>query len=108
MKISRIVALLVLVAIGLSGWAVYHRYWYYLPGLIGAIRDPVGPNVAVRWQTEPNAPAPAASRPPNVVVILADDLGWNDLTFNGGGVAGGAVPTPRIDSIAKDGMLFTQ
>jgi arylsulfatase A-like enzyme len=108
MKI-RTIAALVVVAIGLAGWGVYHRYWYYLPGLIAAIRDPVGPNVAVHWQSDPNATAaPAASRPPNVVVILADDLGWNDLTFNGGGVAGGAVPTPRIDSIAKDGMQFSQ
>lgn len=108
MKI-RTIAALVVVAVGLTGWGVYHRYWYYLPGIIGAIRDPVGPNVAVRWQTDPRTtPASSASRPPNVVVILADDLGWNDLTFNGGGVAGGAVPTPRINSIAKDGMLFTQ
>ena len=92
-----------------AGWGVYHRYWYYLPGLIASIRDPVGPNVAVHWQTDSTAaPAPSASRPPNIVVILADDLGWNDLTFNGGGVAGGAVPTPQIDSIARDGMLFTQ
>jgi arylsulfatase A-like enzyme len=107
MKIRYVVALAV-VAVGLAGWATYHRYWYYLPGLIASIRDPIGPNIAVHWQTDPNAvPAPGA-RPPNVVVILADDLGWNDLTFNGGGVAGGAVPTPRIDSIAKDGMLFTQ
>ena len=43
----------------------------------------------------------AAERPPNVVVILVDDLGWNDLTWNGGGVAGGAVPTPQIDSLAR-------
>ncbi len=108
MKI-RYLAALVVVAVGLSGWAVYHRYWYYLPGLIASVRDPIGPNIPVHWQTDPNAAfAPGASRPPNIVVILADDLGWNDLTFNGGGVAGGAVPTPRIDSIAKDGMLFTQ
>jgi arylsulfatase A-like enzyme len=108
MKI-RTIAALALVAIGFTGWGVYHRYWYYLPGLIAAVRDPVGPNVPVHWQSDPSAaPAPSASRPPNVVVILADDLGWNDLTFNGGGVAGGAVPTPRIDSIVKDGMMFTQ
>ena len=45
-------------------------------------------------------------RPPNVVFILADDLGYNDITLNGGGVAGGSVPTPAIDSIAREGVTF--
>ena len=47
-----------------------------------------------------------ADLPPNIVLILADDLGWNDLTFAGGGVAGGTVPTPNIDSLAVDGVNF--
>ena len=38
---------------------------------------------------------------------LADDLGWNDLTLNGVGVAGGSVPTPSIDSLATEGVNFT-
>ncbi len=41
------------------------------------------------------------------MLILADDLGWNDLTFGGGGVAGGSVPTPHIDSLAREGVNFT-
>ena len=40
-------------------------------------------------------------------MILADDLGWNDLTYTGGGVAGGTVPTPNIDSIAAEGVTFS-
>ena len=42
------------------------------------------------------------------MLILADDLGWNDLSFGaaGRGVAGGTVPTPNIDSIAADGVNF--
>src|SRR5688500_15037888 len=40
---------------------------------------------------------------PNVIVILADDLGYADL-----GVQGGKeIPTPNIDSIANDGARFT-
>ncbi|MFP8878518.1 MAG: sulfatase-like hydrolase/transferase, partial [Myxococcota bacterium] len=35
------------------------------------------------------------------------DLGWNDLTFRGGGVAGGSVPTPNIDSLAAEGVTFS-
>ena len=43
---------------------------------------------------------------PILFLILADDMGWNDITAHGGGVAGGTVPTPHIDSIARDGALF--
>jgi arylsulfatase A-like enzyme len=60
---------------------------------------------AVAWQQGP-ASAPAGERPPNIVFILVDDLGFNDITLNGGGVAGGAVPTPNIDSIARQGVTF--
>jgi uncharacterized sulfatase len=69
--------------------------------------NPVGTNVAVEWKTgvDPEGRAPA-ERPPNIVLILADDLGWNDLTFAGGGVAGGTVPTPNIDSLAAEGVNF--
>jgi len=70
-------------------------------------RLPVGPNVPVVWDAGPDPAGRApGERPPNVVLILADDLGWNDLTFGGGGVAGGTVPTPRIDSIAAAGVSF--
>src|SRR5258705_5040011 len=99
------VALLAILVVG--GAAVWH--WRMtllmpLPGMIDRLRAPIGPTRAVAWQP---GPAPAGQRPPNVVVILADDLGYNDLTFGGGGVANGAVPTPRIDSIARDGVEFT-
>lgn len=101
------IALVAVAILGATGWAVFERYWYYLPGLMATLRDPVGPNHEVTWEQGPAA-RPAAVRPPNVVVILADDLGWNDITINGGGVAGGLVPTPNIDSIGKQGAVFTQ
>ncbi|TAJ72391.1 MAG: sulfatase [Phenylobacterium sp.] len=65
----------------------------------------VEPNRPVTWAQGPSA-APEGPRPPNVVFILADDLGYNDISFNGGGVANGAVPTPNIDSIGRDGVSF--
>ncbi len=72
------------------------------------MRTRVGPNREISWSTGPDPSGRAASeRPPNVVPILADDLGRNDLTFGGGGVANGTVPTPNIDSIAADGAAFT-
>jgi len=69
------------------------------------IRKEPLPTQQITWQAGPAA-APAGQRPPNVIVIVADDLGFNDLTAAGGGVAAGAVPTPRIDSIAREGVQF--
>ncbi len=45
-----------------------------------------------------------AADKPNIVVILADDLGYTDI-----GVQGGKdIPTPHIDSIAKGGIRFSR
>jgi arylsulfatase A-like enzyme len=49
----------------------------------------------------PAATARAADRP-NVVVILADDQGWGDLSVSGNT----NLSTPNIDSLARDGALF--
>src|ERR1019366_5482243 len=65
----------------------------------------VEPNQPVTWAQGPATP-PTGPRRPNIVFILADDMGFNDITFNGGGVAGGVVPTPNIDSIGHDGVSF--
>lgn len=74
--------------------------------LFARVQQPkIEANHPVTWAKGPGAP-PAGQRPPNVVFILADDLGYNDVTLNGGGVARGAAPTPHIDSIAHDGVTF--
>jgi arylsulfatase A-like enzyme len=79
-----------------------------LIGIASRLLDPIGPTVPVAWQPGPaRAENSASERPPNVVMILVDDLGWNDLSWRGGGVDGGAVPTPNIDSLARDGVEFT-
>jgi arylsulfatase len=44
----------------------------------------------------------AASRP-NIVAILADDMGWSDI-----GCYGGEIRTPNLDALAKGGLRFTQ
>src|SRR5688572_19859852 len=46
----------------------------------------------------------AESSKPNIVVILADDLGWGELGAQGNT----EIPTPHIDSIAANGVKFTQ
>ena len=49
---------------------------------------------------------PARSAPPrkNVIVILADDLGWRDVGFQGSTF----YETPHLDRLAADGMRFSQ
>lgn len=55
------------------------------------------------WLTA--APAPAADvAKPNIVVILADDLGYGDLSCYGAKL----VQTPHCDRLAKEGRRFTQ
>ena len=43
------------------------------------------------------------AKPPNVLVIMADDLGYSDL-----GCYGGEIETPHLDGLAKNGLRYTQ
>ena len=47
--------------------------------------------------------AEAEGTPPNIVIILADDLGYSDL-----GCYGSEIETPNLDGLASDGLRFTQ
>ena len=84
---------------GLSGVAL----------LIARLNRPTPlPNRPVVWEQGPGAAEASFPRKPNIIVILADDMGYNDISFHGGGVAGGAGPTPHIDSIGASGVHFSQ
>ena len=98
-------ALLALLLLG--GAAYLFRIELMLAGmsLASERRTPTGPTQEVPWARAPAAERSADPRP-NVVLIVADDLGWNDLSFNGGGIAGGSVPTPHINSLAAEGVNF--
>ncbi|MFN7628152.1 MAG: sulfatase-like hydrolase/transferase, partial [Pirellula sp.] len=48
-------------------------------------------------------PWPRNANPPNVLIVLADDLGYSDL-----GCYGGEIPTPNIDRLATHGVRFSQ
>ena len=98
--------LCVLIAIG---WSLFQDYWIFIPGIIAIFRDPVYPDRAVLWAApqEPITECKTETKPPNIVLIVADDLGFNDISFNGGGVYNGNITTPNIDSIGKRGVYFT-
>lgn len=51
----------------------------------------------------PTAGAATRAARPNVIVILADDIGYTDL-----GCYGGEIETPQLDALARGGVRFTQ
>lgn len=59
---------------------------------------------AVAWSSASTAFAqPAPVKRPNIVVILADDLGFSDI-----GCYGSEIHTPNLDRLAQEGLRFTQ
>ena len=67
-----------------------------------------GPTEAVNSLVIKNPTESPEERPPNIILIVADDLGFNDISTFGGGVAGGRVQTPSIDRLAAEGAVFNQ
>ena len=49
------------------------------------------------------ATSSAWAKAPNVLLIMADDMGYSDL-----GCYGGEIETPHLDELAKNGLRFTQ
>ncbi|MFN5499587.1 MAG: hypothetical protein ACK48Q_08595, partial [Burkholderiales bacterium] len=74
------------------------------------IREEHAPNREVTWAIPAakfaSSEASSGTKPPNVILIVADDLGFNDISLNGGGLAKGTVPTPFINSLAQQGANF--
>jgi hypothetical protein len=103
-----IIAALMLVVGGLyvKGGAAEVLLW----GVKIFLRQEHAPNREVNWAV-PNDVAldrqtGSGNKPPNVILIVADDLGYNDITLNGGGLAKGTVPTPFINSLAQQLSLI--
>lgn len=45
-----------------------------------------------------------AKKQPNIILCMADDMGWGDVGFNGGKI----IQTPSLDAMAKNGMVFSR
>jgi len=48
--------------------------------------------------------SPRRAEKPNVILIMADDMGWGDVGFNGNKI----VQTPALDKMAGDGIVFSR
>ncbi len=110
MKKYLIIALLGIAVIGATAWS--YRNTLVL-ALVSYQTDrqyaDLLPFYAVPWEQGPaESTTDPAQRPPNIILIVADDLGFNDISTFGGGVAGGQVTTPNIDRLAQDGAIFDQ
>lgn len=99
------VAVLVVVLAGI-GWLFRVELALFGIGQMMASRMEIGPNQEINWSTgvDPQGRS-AQDRPPNIVLILADDLGWNDLSMNG---SNPTTQTPHIDALAAEGLTFSQ
>lgn len=49
-----------------------------------------------------HSPSQNDNTPPNIILIMADDMGYSDL-----GCTGSEIQTPHLDALAKEGVLFT-
>ena len=77
-----------------------------LPMLL-EITDPVSAEDPVEWSVGPDRPMTNIDdRPPNIILILADDMGFNDLSLYNGGAGDGSLMTPNIDALGQEGVIF--
>ena len=105
-----VVSLLVVVLLGATvAWFKRSDILLALIKYKTAAEYEVAENKDIPWSKLPTeAISSPAERPPNIILIVADDLGYNDISTFGGGVADGRLQTPSIDRLAAEGAVFTQ
>jgi arylsulfatase A-like enzyme len=70
--------------------------------------NPVQDNIPTKWSEGPSERLNQTDSRPNIILILADDMGYNDISLHNGGAADGTLETPHIDSLAKNGVWFNK
>jgi arylsulfatase A-like enzyme len=103
------VVLIVVIVAGLGYFTYRNRLPIILKALplINALTQPVAPHRPIEWERGPDQPESSPNeRPPNIVLILTDDMGFNDISYYNGGAADGTLQTPNIDAIGQEGVVF--
>ena len=98
------VLLLVFLFIAIFGWIYKREIALTLLPIALNLSTPIADNQDVEWQKSESKKN--IKDKPNIILILADDLGFNDVSFYNGGAADGSLMTPNIDQLAKDGVAF--
>ena len=97
---------LTLVAILGTGWIFRAELALFSVAQMRSAVVEIGPTVEIEWSTGADSQGRApADRPPNIVLIVADDMGWNDISMNG---TNPTAQTPNIDALAAEGVAFSQ
>ncbi|MDA8920617.1 sulfatase-like hydrolase/transferase, partial [Porticoccaceae bacterium] len=105
-KLSAIAVLLIIV--GFAGWQQRVELLVWVAPKLLEITNPVAENRALSWSQGPEvASQDPADRPPNIVLIVTDDMGFNDISLYNGGAGDGTLQTPSIDALAEQGVSFT-
>ncbi len=76
------------------------RHLFYLFAFASVLMAPL---TAAASADDASASSLATSQRPNIVLVLADDLGFSDL-----GSYGSEINTPNLDAIAEEGLRFQQ
>ncbi|MDA8588851.1 sulfatase-like hydrolase/transferase [Flavobacteriaceae bacterium] len=101
-KLFKFLLIFVLIVASIGNW--FSQNWYKMPKYIAQIKNPIYENVQINWE---DGPKTRTSSKPNIIVVLVDDLGFNQISSYGGGMSNGNFKTPNIDNLAKDGVLCT-
>lgn len=105
-KLAAVVVLLILA--GFAGWQKRVELLVWVAPKLLEITSPVAENRELNWSQGPEmAVAEPADRPPNIVLIVTDDMGFNDISLYNGGAGDGTLQTPSIDALAQQGVTFT-
>ncbi len=102
--------ILIVISLSLVGFIAWqNRVNLLIAGLpmLQEIADPVSAEDPVEWSVGPDrSMTNIDDRPPNIILILADDMGFNDLSLYNGGAGDGSLMTPNIDALGQEGVIF--
>ena len=106
---KKLFTFIVLVAIaGFTGWQNRVELLVWGAPKLLALTTPIAENRTLEWSQGPDMAVEAPSdRSPNIVLIVTDDMGFNDISLYNGGAGDGTLQTPSIDSLGQQGVTFT-